>query len=166
MSALLAARRTVARFARSDYGPGTGTGTTNSFARGRIGLKSKEPSLDVRTRVNQDDLVVVHGRVEQSSAGQFQPFNAPEQAIHNGVVVPRRVESPLFSPEDPSEPDRGRPLAFVNVNEDGVPNAGATSVGEVESTIEPEPVELVEPVPPLSTVSGFCRVIELNLGDG
>ena len=35
----------------------------------------------------------------------------------------------------------------------GVPSAGVTSVGEVDNTTEPEPVEVVTPVPPLSTGS-------------
>jgi hypothetical protein len=42
-------------------------------------------------------------------------------------------------------------VQFVSVPEDGVPNAGVTSVGLVESTVLPEPVEEVTPVPPLAT---------------
>ena len=33
----------------------------------------------------------------------------------------------------------------------GVPKAGVTSVGEVARTTDPEPVEVVVPVPPLVT---------------
>ena len=40
----------------------------------------------------------------------------------------------------------GRPVAFVRVTEDGVPNAGVTKVGEVLNTTLPEPVEVVTPV--------------------
>jgi hypothetical protein len=46
---------------------------------------------------------------------------------------------------------RGRPVQFVNVPLLGVPKTGVTSVGLVESTLLPEPVELVTPVPPLAT---------------
>jgi hypothetical protein len=44
-------------------------------------------------------------------------------------------------------------VQFVSVPEDGVPSAGVTSDGEVERTTEPEPVEVVAPVPPLPTGS-------------
>jgi len=44
-------------------------------------------------------------------------------------------------------------VQFVSVPEDGVPNAGVTSVGLVDKTLLPEPVELVTPVPPLATGS-------------
>ena len=33
----------------------------------------------------------------------------------------------------------------------GVPSNGVTNVGDVASTTEPEPVDVVEPVPPLAT---------------
>jgi serine protease inhibitor len=45
----------------------------------------------------------------------------------------------------------GRSVAFVSVPEEGVPNAGVTSVGLVANTTAPEPVEVVAPVPPLAT---------------
>ena len=48
---------------------------------------------------------------------------------------------------------RGRPVQFVNVPLLGVPKTGVTRVGLVESTLLPEPVELVTPVPPLATGS-------------
>ena len=43
------------------------------------------------------------------------------------------------------------PVALVRVNVDGVPKFGVTSVGLVESTLLPEPVEVVTPVPPEAT---------------
>jgi hypothetical protein len=46
----------------------------------------------------------------------------------------------------------GRPVQLVNVPEDGVPNTGVTSVGEVDSTFAPDPVDVVTPVPPLPPV--------------
>ena len=48
---------------------------------------------------------------------------------------------------------RGSPVALVSTSAEGVPSAGVTSVGEVDSTLLPEPVEVVTPVPPLSTGS-------------
>jgi hypothetical protein len=45
----------------------------------------------------------------------------------------------------------GNPVALVNVTEVGVPRTGVTSVGLVERTLEPDPVLVVTPVPPLAT---------------
>lgn len=45
------------------------------------------------------------------------------------------------------------PVMFVPTNADGVPRAGVTSVGLVERTLLPEPVDDVTPVPPLATTS-------------
>ena len=47
----------------------------------------------------------------------------------------------------------GKPVAFVNVTLVGVPKMGVTRVGLVESTVLPEPVLVVTPVPPLATAS-------------
>ena len=43
------------------------------------------------------------------------------------------------------------PVMFVPTKADGVPNAGVTSVGLSDSTLDPVPVEDVTPVPPLAT---------------
>jgi hypothetical protein len=43
------------------------------------------------------------------------------------------------------------PVIFVPTKADGVPNAGVTSVGLSDSTLDPVPVEDVTPVPPLAT---------------
>jgi hypothetical protein len=48
-------------------------------------------------------------------------------------------------------PSIGSPVAFVKVPLEGVPKAGVTSVGLLESTTEPVPVDDVTPVPPLAT---------------
>ena len=48
---------------------------------------------------------------------------------------------------------KGKPVAFVSVTDVGVPKTGVTSVGLVERTLLPEPVEVVTPVPPLATGS-------------
>lgn len=66
-----------------------------------------------------------------------------------GVDVP---VPPLATGNKPTTPVvNGNPVALVNVTEVGVPRTGVTSVGDVERTTEPEPVEVVTPVPPLAT---------------
>ncbi len=74
------------------------------------------------------------------------------------------VATPDPSPETPVE--IGRPVPLVSVTDDGVPKAGVASVGELERTTDPEPVEVVAPVPPFAAVRGFCSVRLLNVGDG
>jgi hypothetical protein len=46
---------------------------------------------------------------------------------------------------------KGRPVTLVITPEVGVPKIGVTRVGEVFSTLLPEPVLVVTPVPPLET---------------
>ena len=46
---------------------------------------------------------------------------------------------------------KGKPVAFVNVTDVGVPKTGVTNVGLVDSTTFPVPVLLVTPVPPEAT---------------
>jgi hypothetical protein len=55
--------------------------------------------------------------------------------------VARNVATFDPSPDTPVE--MGRPVAFVNVPLDGVPNAGVTRVGDVANTKAPEPVSPV-----------------------
>jgi hypothetical protein len=52
--------------------------------------------------------------------------------------VPKKVATPVAKPDTPVE--IGRPVQLVRVPEDGVPNAGVTSVGEVANTNAPLPV--------------------------
>jgi hypothetical protein len=47
--------------------------------------------------------------------------------------------------------DKGKPVKLVATPEVGVPSNGVTNVGEVDNTTLPVPVEVVTPVPPLST---------------
>lgn len=47
----------------------------------------------------------------------------------------------------------GSPVPLVRTAADGVPNAGVTSVGEVDRTTLPVPVDEVTPVPPFATGS-------------
>ena len=76
----------------------------------------------------------------------------------------RPVATPVPRPDIPVA--TGSPVPFVNVTEEGVPRAGVTSVGDVDRTTEPEPVDVDAPVPPLAAVSGFCSVRLLNVGEG
>ena len=46
---------------------------------------------------------------------------------------------------------KGKPVTFVMVPDAGVPSAGVTKVGELDRTLLPDPVEVVTPVPPLTT---------------
>ena len=52
--------------------------------------------------------------------------------------VAKKVATPVAKPDTPVE--IGRPVQLVRVPEDGVPNAGVTSVGEVANTNAPLPV--------------------------
>ena len=45
----------------------------------------------------------------------------------------------------------GSPVPFVRVTDVGVPKIGVTNVGLVDSTLFPEPVLVVTPVPPDAT---------------
>jgi hypothetical protein len=58
--------------------------------------------------------------------------------------VPKKVATPVAKPDTPVE--IGRPVQLVRVPEDGVPNAGVTSVGEVANTNAPVPVSSVTAV--------------------
>ena len=61
---------------------------------------------------------------------------------------------PLATGSVPVTPvDSGNPVPFVSVTEVGVPKTGVTRVGEVLSTLLPEPVDAVTPVPPLATAN-------------
>ena len=72
-------------------------------------------------------------------------------ATKPGVDVP---VPPLATGSVPVIPvDSGKPVQLVNVPLVGVPRMGVTSVGDVERTLEPDPVEVVTPVPPLATAS-------------
>ena len=54
--------------------------------------------------------------------------------------------------------ERGKPVALVRTMAVGVPRAGVTSVGLLDRTTEPVPVDVVTPVPPLATASVPARV--------
>ena len=77
---------------------------------------------------------------------------APTTKVPSAVVV--CPVPPLPIGRDPVTPVvSGSPVAFVSTSAEGVPSAGVTSVGEVERTTDPVPVDVVTPVPPLRTGS-------------
>ena len=55
----------------------------------------------------------------------------------------------------------GKPVQFVSVPEVGVPNNGVTRVGDVFKTFEPDPVDVVTPVPP--AVTGRVPVVRADV---
>jgi hypothetical protein len=63
--------------------------------------------------------------------------------------VARNVAIPVPKPDTPVL--IGKPVALVRVALVGVPSKGVTNVGEVDSTVLPDPVLVVTPVPPLAT---------------
>jgi hypothetical protein len=72
------------------------------------------------------------------------------------TLLPLPVETvtpvpPLATARVPVTPEvSGKPTQLVSVPDDGVPKAGVTKTGEVESTLFPVPVEVDVPVPPLA----------------
>jgi hypothetical protein len=72
-------------------------------------------------------------------------------------VPPRNTGKVLIVPAS-----IGRPVAFVNVPEAGVPKIGVTRVGLVDRTVLPEPVEVVTPVPP--RVTGKVLIVPPSIG--
>jgi hypothetical protein len=101
------------------------------------------------------------------NVGNEQLAKLPEEGVPKAGVVsdglverttlPEPVE--LVTPVPPRAAERvpvvpatiGRPVAFVNVPDVGVPRAGATSVALSDNTTLPVPVEVATPVPPLAT---------------
>jgi hypothetical protein len=76
-------------------------------------------------------------------------IDTPDPATNAGVAV---AVPPLAIGKIPVTPVvKGRPVAFVSVADCGVPRIGVTSVGELDNTTLVLPVEVVTPVPPLTT---------------
>lgn len=106
--------------------------------------------------------------------GNEQFAKLPEEGVPNAGVTsvgeldrtfdPEPVEVVTPVPPEPTAKVADKPAAvpdvfwlsvgnvqFAKLPEDGVPNAGVTSAGELDKTTEPEPVEDVTPVPPEAT---------------
>ena len=70
------------------------------------------------------------------------------------VAFPTEVTSPVrlaFVVTLPAVNPAAVPVILVPTKADGVPKLGVTKVGELDNTLLPVPVEVVTPVPPLST---------------
>ena len=76
---------------------------------------------------------------------------SPRQNVDEDALVPPFKLATGRFPVTPV--DNGKPVQLVSVPEVGVPNKGVTKVGEVASTLAPDPVDVVTPVPPLATGS-------------
>ena len=82
---------------------------------------------------------------------------AETAVLANVVVFPTEVTSPVrlaLVVTLPAVRPEAVPVMLVPTKAEGVPKAGVTSVGEVDKTTPPVPVEAeVDPVPPLATGS-------------
>jgi hypothetical protein len=88
----------------------------------------------------------------------FPISNAP----FAGVVV--NPVPPLATGKVPVTPVvSGNPVALVSTPDVGVPSKGVTSVGLVERTVLPDPVEVVTPVPPLATGKAVPDKLNANV---
>lgn len=100
--------------------------------------------------------VVSAGLVANTNAPEpVSPVTAAAKLAEDGVA--RNVATPVPRPDTPVA--IGSPVAFVRVADAGVPNVGVTSVGLLDKTTPPVPVEVVTPVPPLATAKVPARVI-------
>jgi hypothetical protein len=109
------------------------------------------PPLPVAAMVMLPAALVIVTPVPWVSVVRVNPVPLPiSKAPFAGVVV--RPVPPFAIGRVPVTPVvKGKPVALVNVADVGVPKTGVTSVGEVDNTLLPEPVEVVTPVPPLAT---------------
>ena len=82
-----------------------------------------------------------------TNAGEFANTIPPEPVTEDARAAPTPLPSPVM-------PDTGSPVAWVKTTEVGVPRFGVINVGDVASTVWPEPVAVVDPVPPLETERG------------
>ena len=71
------------------------------------------------------------------------------------------VDEPLLMPVPPLADGKipvtpvvnGSPVQFVSTPDVGVPSNGVVNVGDVDSTTDPVPVDVVTPVPPFATAT-------------
>jgi hypothetical protein len=99
--------------------------------------------------------VVIVGLVPNTSAPvPVSLVTADAKFADEGVA--RNVATLAANPETPVE--IGRPAQLLKVPDCGVPKIGVVRVGEVLSTLLPEPVLVVTPVPPFATANVPARV--------
>ena len=95
--------------------------------------------------------VIIVGLVLNTTLVEPVEVVTPVPPLATGSVPP---VPPLATGSMPVTPVvNGNPVALVNVTDVGVPKIGVASVGLIDSTLLPEPVEVVTPVPPLATGS-------------
>ena len=149
------------------------------------------PVVDV-SNVAEDGIVgelIVPAVVFPDSVGVVRVGEVPRTTLPDPVEVVTPVP-PLVTPSVPVTPVvSGRPVALVSVPDDGVPRAppevskveldgivvplmlvavaaprlGVVRLGEVERTTEPEPVEVVAPVPPPLTANGRPPILLMSV---
>jgi hypothetical protein len=89
------------------------------------------------------------------------PARLAELNEPNTVALPVEVIAPVklaLVVTLPAVSPAAVPVMFVPTRAEGVPRAGVTRVGELDSTTLPVPVEVVTPVPPLATGVIFCAI--------
>jgi len=75
-----------------------------------------------------------------------------------------RLVPPLATGNVPVTPVvKGNPVALVKVTLVGVPKTGVTNVGDVLKTLEPDPVDVVTPVPPTATLKGPLIIVDVTV---
>ena len=93
------------------------------------------------------------------------PDSCAEVNDPSEVALPEDVTAPVklaFVVTVPAVRPAAVPVMFVPTRAVGVPSAGVTSVGDVDSTLLPVPVLVVTPVPPDKTGSAAPRVKEVK----
>jgi len=76
------------------------------------------------------------------------------------VVPPANVVTPVVDVSNVAEDGIDVPLMLVAV---AAPRLGVVRLGEVERTTEPEPVEVVAPVPPPLTANGRPPILLMSV---
>lgn len=79
------------------------------------------------------------------------------------VEPPKEIDVPPMVMVLLTRPLLGNPVQFVSVPDVGVPNIGVTNVGDVLKTLEPDPVDVVTPVPPTATLKGPLIIVDVTV---
>ena len=88
------------------------------------------------------------------------PLNVTK-APADPTLIARAVRTPVPVPVRPVE--IGKPTAFVRLTDDGVPSAGADSVGDVANTMLPEPVVVLPSAVTVPLVGNVSVVVPENV---
>jgi len=110
------------------------------FATGKVPVTPVDKGRPVKLVATPDVGVPSKG---VTNVGDVDNTLLPEPVL---VVTP---VPPFKTGKVPVTPvDKGKPVKLVATPEVGVPSNGVTSVGDVDNTLLPEPVDVVTPVPP------------------